>query len=59
MVYRAIARLNKLIGDKSYIVRGDCFNTVFDCYIRIYRSAKGREGLPHLNLATPLHGILM
>ena len=44
IVYRAIARLNKLIGHKPYIVRGDCFNRVFDRYIRVYQSAKGTEG---------------
>ena len=37
MLYYSIqshtARLNKLIGHKSYIVCGDCFNRVFDCYI--------------------------
>ena len=33
-----------MIGHKLSIVRGDCFNRVFDCSIRVYRSAKGREG---------------
>ena len=61
IVYRAIARLNKLIGHKLYIVRGDCFNIVFDCSVRIHRLAKvGKAGaLPRPNLATSLHCILV
>ena len=59
--FYAIARLNKLIGHKPYIVHGECFNRVFDCSIRVYRSENNgwAWALPHPNLATPLHGILV
>ena len=59
IVYRTIARLNKLVGHKSYIVRADCFNRVFDCSISVYRSENygWPWALPRPNLATPLYGI--
>ena len=54
-IYRPIARLNKLIEHKPYIVRGHCFNRVFDCsIIRVYRLENygWAWALPRPNLAT-------
>ena len=41
-----------MIGHKLYIVRGDCFNKVFDCSFKVYRSEKVGGRAP----ATPKFG---